>query len=110
VKAKKHYLPHSIVRCDKALFNSCGDRRKANRANNRRRAADNTLNCSFRGGIWTSKRALGMKTFQSGLCLMRLELQAESGLSALDAKSAKRVQQENRGASPPQGLLVVSVP
>ena len=39
---------------------------------------------------------------------MYLELQAEFGLSALDAKSAKRVQRENRGASPLQGLLDIS--
>lgn len=110
MKAKKRYLPHFIVRCDKALFDGCGDRRKAKRANNRRPAADNTLNCTSRGGIWASKRALGMKTLQTGLCLMRYELQAELRLSALDAKSAKRVRQENRGASPLQGLLDVSVP
>lgn len=86
-----------------------GDRRKANRANDRRRASDNRLDCSARGAFRMSKRTLDLKTFQYGLCLMRLELQAESGLSAIDAKSAKRVRHEKRSASPLSRLLDVSV-
>lgn len=66
-----------------------------------RRAVDNRLDSSSSRRYPQVRAYLRhVNFFTAGLCSMRLKLQAELGLNAFDAKSAKRVRRENRGASP----------
>lgn len=98
-RAKTILLPHFSFRSDKASFDVCGYRRKANQthqANIRRRVADNGI--VEQGSVmavfwWKVKLAPPWEVLIPGLCLVCAQLQAEFGLNALAAtrRNAKPV-------------------